>query len=491
MASLTQRVIGRMAAILFLGSGVVSILLPGPPGSNHSVQVEVGLVAIAIGAAAWFAPWERWPLRATLVLVPLAFALLASSVLLNNFNPATNALYYLLVFVWIGVSHKRGTALMAAPIAVAAYVLPLMATGHTGDAVTSVWEVVVLGVLVGEGLSWMSTRLRRAEALDSSRMWEMQSLLQAAERLAREHDPRHTPQLVATLGQQLLRADGTAVFLLQEHGTLVPVATSRWSAPIDDIVLDTAESPALQWVLRSDAGAVLPPEALPVRVVGNDAYGSVLLLPLRGSTAVQGLFACGYARRGFGLEPFDEHASRTFATQAALAMERVQVEESLLEDSLQDELTALGNRRYANRVLARLQPGDAVAMIDLDRFKELNDSLGHAAGDDLLRDFAAELTRSLREGDAAARLGGDEFLLVLRGAGDHAGPTLRRLADRWRSTGASVTFSAGVAVFDGERPHHPLEEADAALYRAKRAGRDRVATAAADDQDPETAASFA
>lgn len=81
-------------------------------------------------------------------------------------------------------------------------------------------------------------------------------------------------------------------------------------------------------------------------------------------------------------------------------------------------------------------------MIDLDHFKELNDTIGHAAGDDLLRAFANELTRSLGEGDAAARLGGDEFLLVIRRAGEHAGGTLDRLAVRWRATGAAVTFSA-------------------------------------------------
>lgn len=140
------------------------------------------------------------------------------------------------------------------------------------------------------------------------------------------------------------------------------------------------------------------------------------------------------------MEPFAEHASRTFATQAALALERVQVEESLREDSLQDELAGLGNRRYANRVLAHLQSGDGVAMIDLDHFKDLNDTLGHAAGDDLLRAFAGELTRSLREGDTAARLGGDESLLVLRRAGEHAEATLNRLGDRWRATGSAVTF---------------------------------------------------
>ena len=469
-----------MAAILFFGSGVASILLPSPADTNRIVLVATGLLSVLIGVLAWFAPWGRWPLRATLVLVPLAFALLASTAYLGNYNQSTYALYYLITFVWIGVSHPRRTSLAFAPLAAAAYLIPLVATGHGDDATTSVWEIVVLGVLVGEGLSWMSTRLRRAEALDSSRMWEMQSLLQAAERLAREHDPLHTPQLVATLGQQLLRADGTAVFLLQEHGKLLAAATSQWSVPIDGLTVDVTGSRPIEDAMRAEGGTVLPADELSADIVGSGTYRSVLLLPLRGSAGVQGLFAGGYPSGGFRLEAFEEHASRTFATQAALALERVQVEESLLEESLRDELTGLGNRRYANRVMARLQPGDAVAMIDLDHFKELNDTLGHAAGDELLRAFAAELVRSLREGDAAARLGGDEFLLVLRRVGEHAEATLNRLADQWKATGSAVTFSAGVTAFDGDDlDRSPLERADEALYAAKRAGRSRVERASA------------
>jgi diguanylate cyclase (GGDEF)-like protein len=477
-----------MAAILFLGGGLASILLPSPGGMSRTVLAAVGLFGMLIGAVAWYAPWERWPMWATLVLVPLALALLASSVLLGNYNRSTYAIYYLITFVWIGVSHRRRTALMFAPLAAAAYLLPLMATGHTDAALTSVWEVIVLGVLVGEGLSWMSARLRRAEALDGSRMWEMQSLLQAAERLAREHDPRHTPQLVATLGQQLLRADGTAVFLVEEHGKLLTAATSQWSMPIEGLTVDVTGSRAIEDALRAEGGTMLPAQELPADIVGAGTYRSVLLLPLRGSTGAQGLFVGGYPASGFRLEPFAEHASRTFATQAALALERVQVEESLLEDSLQDELTGLGNRRYANRVLAHLQPGDGVAMIDLDHFKELNDTLGHTAGDDLLRAFAGELTRSLREGDTAARLGGDEFLLVLRRAGEHAEATLDRLADQWKATGSAVTFSAGVTAFDGDDlERSPLQRADDALYAAKRAGRNRVERAPAAADVPELA----
>ena len=480
MASLTQRVIGRMAALLFLGGGVASILLPSPAGASHAGQIAVGVVGVAIGAAAWFAPWDRWPRRATLVIAPPAFALFAAAVLLGSYNASTNALYYMLVFVWIGVSHRRGTALMFAPIAAVAYLVPLVVTGRGDDGVTSVWEVILLSVLVGEGLSWMSMKLRRAEALDNSRVGEMQALLQAAESLARERDPAHAPELVATLGQQLLRADATAVFLIEDRDHLIGVADSRWPDPVGGTVVDIDERGPLAASLRSNELSVVAANTLPAAVSGGGTFRSLILLPLRGSASTQGLFIGGLVADTPRLDGFAEHAARTFATQSALAIERVQAVRTLVEDALRDELTGLGNRRASNRALAGLRPSDAVVMLDLDGFKDLNDTLGHAAGDDLLRRFAAVLSASLRDQDVAVRFGGDEFLMVFRGAGEQAQGIVERLASRWKEEASDVTFSAGIALAGEDEPSLTvLARADEALYDAKRAGRDRVSSAPA------------
>ena len=129
-------------------------------------------------------------------------------------------------------------------------------------------------------------------------------------------------------------------------------------------------------------------------------------------------------------------------------------------------------------MLSRLTDGDAVVVIDLDHFKEVNDEHGHAAGDDALRAVAAHLGGSLREGDAAARYGGDEFLVTC------GAPALRRStsrsgsARRWRMTNPPVDFSMGVAVIRaGETPDNAFHRADAALYDAKGAGRGRAVLA--------------
>jgi diguanylate cyclase (GGDEF)-like protein len=124
-----------------------------------------------------------------------------------------------------------------------------------------------------------------------------------------------------------------------------------------------------------------------------------------------------------------------------------------------------------------------VLCVDLDRFKEVNDTLGHAAGDRLLTATAARLLAELREADLAARLGGDEFAVVLRdvpapavaqGVAERVVRALEQPVEHERST-LRVGASVGIALFpdDAADPASLVREADAALYAAKRAGRGR------------------
>ena len=162
----------------------------------------------------------------------------------------------------------------------------------------------------------------------------------------------------------------------------------------------------------------------------------------------------------------------------------------LARASRRDGLTGLPNRLAFDEELAReaaraARAGAplAVVMLDVDRFKAVNDGHGHAAGDAVLREIAARASAAARRGDLAARVGGEEFALVLPGA-DLAGAA--ELAERVRAAVAaapvqaggarlSVTVSLGCAVLAaGEAPAALVARADARLYEAKRAGRDRV-----------------
>lgn len=140
--------------------------------------------------------------------------------------------------------------------------------------------------------------------------------------------------------------------------------------------------------------------------------------------------------------------------------------------------------RSADAELERLKPGDVVAVIDLDHFKRVNDTYGHAAGDRALCALADHLHSSMRGPDSAYRIGGEEFLVVLPGASRSGLAVVRRLHDRWRAQKRVATFSAGVAIVSpGESAHAAVARADGALYQAKHEGRDRVALDASPD-DP-------
>jgi diguanylate cyclase len=154
--------------------------------------------------------------------------------------------------------------------------------------------------------------------------------------------------------------------------------------------------------------------------------------------------------------------------------------ESLQQQAETDALTGLPNRRALEGVLAALHPGDVVLVLDLDHFKQVNDSGGHDYGDQVLIDFAATLLAVVRGRDQVARYGGEEFVLVLpqdNALGSGAASVTARLRQRWAERYPGITWSGGASCHEeGQEPHQTLRAADHALYRAKEAGRDRVVT---------------
>jgi diguanylate cyclase (GGDEF)-like protein len=187
---------------------------------------------------------------------------------------------------------------------------------------------------------------------------------------------------------------------------------------------------------------------------------------------------------------------QTISEQLSLALANLKLQESLRHQSLRDALTGQYNRRYMDEALprevARAQRQNtplAIAMLDIDHFKRFNDTFGHEGGDLLLAAFGQLLTEQARGDDIVCRYGGEEFALILPGA--DGASAVRRLDEirlavrglRVRNRGETlgpVSMSAGVAVFpvDGATGASVMAAADAALYAAKRSGRDRVMSAA-------------
>ena len=169
-----------------------------------------------------------------------------------------------------------------------------------------------------------------------------------------------------------------------------------------------------------------------------------------------------------------------------------------LEAAVTDPLTGLHNRRYMTSQLDALvaravrdgRPVSAL-LLDIDHFKKINDSFGHDAGDEVLREFAVRLASNVRAVDLPCRFGGEEFVVVMP---ETALGDAERIAERIRMhvSGApfrvsggkevlSVTISIGVAATFGaaDTPDHLLKRADEALYEAKASGRNRVIAHAA------------
>jgi diguanylate cyclase (GGDEF)-like protein len=205
-------------------------------------------------------------------------------------------------------------------------------------------------------------------------------------------------------------------------------------------------------------------------------------LPLRTSTGTHG-YLVGYGGRA-ALPPDVVDDSALLVAHAAVALESLRAFERKEAEAATDALTGLANHRSFHetmRGLVAARPaGFALVLADIDDFKEINDTRGHVAGDDALREVGGLLRRGMRPADSVFRIGGEEFALLLpETTKANARTVCRRLQrslagidlDGWR-----LTLSFGVASWpgDGNDLRDLLQAADAALYEAKRLGKDRI-----------------
>jgi two-component system cell cycle response regulator len=276
----------------------------------------------------------------------------------------------------------------------------------------------------------------------------------------------------------------------------------------DGILLDHAPDEASSWERLQDEMHDLALLSLPL--AGGDALRLVSRLRARSESRDMPLvLLAAEDQRLAVLRAFDlgasDHVMRPVDAPELRARVRNQLRrrryQELLRDSLDrslelavtDSLTGLRNRRYVRRHLdGLLRSGAAVALllIDVDRFKPLNDRHGHAAGDVALKAVSETLREHLRAVDVVARYGGEEFMVVMANAGqEEAGAVAERLraaiADRPVAIPGvvlNVTVSIGTAITRGSDGADQLvAAADAALYRAKEGGRNRVEGARAED----------
>lgn len=242
----------------------------------------------------------------------------------------------------------------------------------------------------------------------------------------------------------------------------------------------------------TDVAAIYPDSAA-ARELGIKTYVTVAVRAPDG--AVFGTL-CGADSRGVDVSADAFALMETLAEMVALQLvneaarrELAAANHSLAQLSFVDGLTGVGNRRALDRDLAgacaravRRGAPIAVVAVDVDRFKAINDSLGHAAGDEVLQEISRRLVHQSRTGDFVARLGGDEFVAVLvdadidvaRGAAERLCFDVAGQPIMTARGPVTVTISVGVAGGSDVDPQALLRQADIALYAAKDSGRNGV-----------------
>jgi len=214
---------------------------------------------------------------------------------------------------------------------------------------------------------------------------------------------------------------------------------------------------------------------------------AAMAAPVHENGAVVGSLVVVSFRADHTFTEADERTLLTFADQVSVAMSDARTL-ATAQHAFRDPVTGLPNRmaflQRLERAVSRATAGSRayVLFLDLDRFKLVNDTLGHAAGDELLREIGRRLRGCLRSEDCLARFGGDEFAVLVE---DTSAETVRQLATRllaelatpYRLSGEDVRVGGSIGIAAATRGAHTgdvLREADTAMYRAKQAGGDRL-----------------
>jgi diguanylate cyclase (GGDEF)-like protein len=318
------------------------------------------------------------------------------------------------------------------------------------------------------------------------RQTELETLQRLATQVARMHDLEMVLQFVADGARDLIHTDAAVLRIWTAGQLLVRAHSPDRLPPVPAGEPDLAAAVAGDHMARAALGA----EGILVRDLDQATAGwRALSVPVVGAEPLGALTVWCNQPRPF--QPREAELLDALATQAAIAVENTILLERTRRLATTDPLTGVANHReLLNRLDASLEAACAnqlplaVLMVDVDRFKEINDTFGHPTGDDVLRAVASLLTTTVRPTDLVARYGGDEFLVVLPHAtADEAYLTAQRLVHTVGQRNpvpalqqVNVSISVGLATFpeDATTRRALIQAADQAMYFAKHEGGCRV-----------------
>ena len=446
--------VGRIAALALVLSSALLVLtsLLAPYVVAKAGVLIAGGVSLAAGIIAWWVPWHRLGRWSVLVMIPIAFVAVDLTYVFAARNAFTYSVAFVLIFALVGLGLPQWTAVRLAPLLVAAYVVPLVVLpGQLSDiGLGSAVFVLPVCILLGEAIAWGMHRYALAEQEIADGVASVHLLFEQA-----------------PIGISKLGLDGRLLEVNQAYGKILGYAPSDLVGRLmRDFTHpdDQHENHAL--IARLLSGEL---DRFNFEKRCLHADGHIVWVSVNGSIARDPsgapLFMIGQ------IEDITE--ARALRDQLALT-------------AVTDPLTGLPNRmvfmEHLGRALEQAEAkGRHVALLflDIDRFKLVNDGIGHDAGDRLLVQVGRRLQGAIRQGDFLARFGGDEFTLFCEVADED---DVVEIVGRLRRTMARpvtevdfeqfVSLSIGIAVSTSQSmlPSMLLRGADIAMYQAKRTG---------------------
>ncbi len=456
-AALPRMLAGRMVSILFVLSGVItssSALFLQIAYINRVGVIGVGLFGVLVGMVSLFLPWHRWPRHVMLVFVPLAFVLISLHNVFGDANPYRYSIFYMVVFLWIGIAQPRGTSFWFIPLFAVSYLAPLLLLKKTDSAISSVFYTLPVSLVVSELLAWVAERLHKVQTTLGQSEARFRSLVQHASDMVILIDNDSTIRYLSPSVERILGYDLSTL----RHTPLLQLVHED----------DVASVRAILNLALHQPGVSAPFECRVRHQDGTWRHIETVSTNLLNDVNVQGMVL----------------NSRDITERKAL-------EAQLTHQAFHDPLTGLVNRAaFSDRVEQALTRVDrkgstlAVLFLDLDNFKAVNDRLGHAAGDQVLVILADRLRECIRVTDAAARLGGDEFAILLEDIPDTtsvvqvAERLLGSLGQPFMLDGQELRVGVSIGIawsHVGQSTADLLRHADIAMYSVKHAGKGQYA----------------
>jgi diguanylate cyclase (GGDEF)-like protein len=468
---------GRVAP--FAGAAIIAVvlvLLP-PTSSDGSILTAAAALTAVVIAAALLVPWVRLPPWCQ-AAVPLTF--FAVVALLRPAGGGATSGYsplMMLPILWLAIYGSRVQLGLAIVATGATFLAPRILVGDplypsTGWRESVIW--VATGLLAGSAIQKLVDQSRHRTA-------DVAALGAITRAITAGSDPR--PELCAA-AQVVAGAAFAILFEPQVDGILVATAGSggvELGLHVDPKTDSCATAEAWRTGTRIYlADAAVDPHSS--KLAGRANARALLCQPVTRRERTTAVLVVGFSESHQHAPASALYLVELLAAEIGTAIDRADLVALLDSQARSDPLTGAANRRSwdeeIDRELARARrTGDplTVALLDMDHFKDYNDTYGHAAGDVVLRDLVTAIRAELRTGDVIARWGGDEFALALPGCDLEQAQTISSRLLRLVPGGQTVSIGLTQALAQ-DTPRTLIERADTALYTAKDGGRNQVKT---------------